>query len=389
MIFTHLLMFVQLFLWEMLKSVVQYQWILIIGTILFAIIIGNMLYRFKLVYVHSSTDEKLANSIKAKLSEQVWCFTKIIGVNSGIGKGPFFSTQYFVLGLMHHEIIRMNQGEKFSFSIHMICSEETLKKLEGSEENCGASVKVFNYDAARPFGHSLVMSKLNNFPVIESFQQSKIVKALLRDVNIGAGALIVGPPGSGKSHIAEIFARKLVEKGISPNLVYGFDPTIKGANFELISSKTKPSEKSPLIIAMDEFDKLILKAHNGLQSEYHNFLVSDKPTLSNFMDKLGNSKHIVYIATSNEPLSWFEKKENEYVVREGRISHKFELVNMNYVEFEVCFLDACKKYNINAKVPAFEDLEGIITIARLEDAFRRCHGCVDTLYERLCKKNPS
>ncbi len=59
-------------LWEILKYTTDLRFLVVVITTSFAILVSIVVHGFRIIYVSSSTDEKLANSIKAKLSDSAW-----------------------------------------------------------------------------------------------------------------------------------------------------------------------------------------------------------------------------------------------------------------------------------------------------------------------------
>ncbi len=59
-------------LWEIVKYTTDLRFLVVVITTSFAILVSIVVHGFRIIYVSSSTDEKLANSIKAKLSDSAW-----------------------------------------------------------------------------------------------------------------------------------------------------------------------------------------------------------------------------------------------------------------------------------------------------------------------------
>jgi hypothetical protein len=307
----------------------------------------------------------------------------LTGDDPVIGRGLFVSKNIF--GYMSERISTTNQGDKIVFVLHLICSEKVRQGLEKMDNKCSEkNIKLFSYDDTFPWKIVINPMPYPKKIQISSKAQVRIVESLVKDVHLGACALVSGAPGSGKTYIADLVAVKLSKGGYKPSIINGFNPTKKGNSLRQIIHRTKPSKESPLILCFNEFDKLIQKVHDErvVDSEHFNINVVDKSDLSNLLDEIAGLQNVIVIATTNQPLDWFKNPVNSYVVRDGRFSHLYELESLSAKDAIDCFLDGCDKYGIEADIPDFKSRENI-TLATLANAFYRCHGDAEILMERL------
>lgn len=354
-------------------------------SLLFVTVVTLHAFSIRYTYVSSSQNEQLALLIKDKISKSCCCLSRHLnGDEPSIGRGPFMSRR--LVGFMSERVSNTNQGDKIAFVIHLICADDVRKELEKCTKDVAVedNIKIHTYDATFPWRIAINPVPFPKKIIIESPQQVKIVKDVCKDVGLGAGVLISGFPGSGKTFVSSLIALELSKQGVKPKILDGFNPTKKGNSLEFALSKVKPSKKTPVIIIMNEFDKLIQKVHDERvpDSEHFNISVVDKSDLADFLDALGKLQNVVFIATTNEPLDWFRRKDNAYIIRDGRFSHVVELNELTTNDAAECFSDGCKKYNIDVSAPDFGSREPI-TLAQLSNAFYRCHGDGSVLLNRL------
>jgi hypothetical protein len=157
---------------------------------------------------------------------------------------------------------------------------------------------------------------INQDQVINRMQE--MAKASVRN---GFGnrlsVMITGPSGTGKSQIAKQFT-----KVTGATLCDDFNPIIAGQNLELLIKTIKPTKKNPLVISIEEFDKVIEKIHNGLPD--HEFLVVptfDKPSFNKFMDRISEFDNVFVIFTMNATFESINALDASYI-RPGRVDIK-------------------------------------------------------------------
>lgn len=130
-------------------------------------------------------------------------------------------------------------------------------------------------------------------------------------------ALLHGPPGCGKSMTGLLLTLKL--KGSFCNI---FKPWMPNSTLSALYSAVAPSEDSPLIIGMDEFDGPLLKIHNGEIpiNEKLPTLITDKTGWNLFFDEVqrGMYPFVIILLTTNKSPQFFNELDPSYI-RKGRI----------------------------------------------------------------------
>lgn len=136
-------------------------------------------------------------------------------------------------------------------------------------------------------------------------------------------ALICGKTNIGKSTIGRFLSIQL--KG---SLCFDIDLFAPGNSTIRLYEQVRPTEDSPLIIQIDEFDKLIDNIHHEKKPkkvEWLRNIVYNKSTYNSFMSEyVTYLPNIIWLFTTNEPLTYFENLDKSYI-NTNRIDYKKEL----------------------------------------------------------------
>jgi hypothetical protein len=138
-----------------------------------------------------------------------------------------------------------------------------------------------------------------------------------------SSALIVGPPGRGKSRLAELVAVELRARyTVEPVVVKNFDPTARGQLLDDILAC--PTQGEPVIVVLDEYDAVIAHAEGKLDGDAEgSSLAKNRSSMLSCLDRLGVMAHVIVIATTNVSE---ENLETAYV-RRGRLDLHFVLAD--------------------------------------------------------------
>jgi hypothetical protein len=133
--------------------------------------------------------------------------------------------------------------------------------------------------------------------------------------------LVCGGPGVGKSSLGELLAVEMkTTLKVSPEVVKNMDLTAKGQLLD--DAFGTPTELTPVILMLDEFDATVDSAESrGDQNKQREGAsLAETPTaLLTLLDRLGNTRHLIVIATSNKPLSEMEAGTYARYTRKGRL----------------------------------------------------------------------
>ena len=159
-------------------------------------------------------------------------------------------------------------------------------------------------------------------------------------------AMIAGPSGTGKSQIAKQFATT-----INATISDDFNPTSAGENFASLIRTVKPTKKKPLVVLLDEGDKIIERIHAGIKE--HEFFVTvaiDKASFNKFMDQLSNYDNVFVIITMNSTFNAIDQLDPSYI-RCGRVDLKVNFGgDDSYNTDDVNFLQVKVLNNIAEKI---------------------------------------
>ncbi len=142
--------------------------------------------------------------------------------------------------------------------------------------------------------------------------------------------LISGSSGIGKSSLC-----KLLALNINAALCLGYDMLGCGDDlYCLYTRNTTPTDTNPLILQIDEFDKIIDYVHNPdivKRTNRYNYRynIYDKSTYNTFMcETIHLMPYVIYIMTTNKPISYFEQLDPSYIANH-RINLKITVESNN------------------------------------------------------------
>jgi len=347
-------------------------------------------FNIKYINMNDTKNKPATTVVLKKLSTDAWCSSYKYEDNKLIvGSGFFISKKYKIVGWIYETTTSTNHGSNTMISIYMLASQENMKMICLSDENEQKNENIGEIKIVNSYGQywhkHFPISSLNTKFIISSPVQMKVVNYCLKNIKIGATILITGTPGCGKSSISEILAYELSKQGKNPVVWSNYNPFQPSNFLEEFLEKFPPTEKEPVIVCLDEFDKMVLTIESEVKTNNaREFVTSiiDKSNLSKFLDKLAKMENVITIATSNENLSWWNEIDRQYITRPGRFPMMWEL-KYNINDLEETFKNGLQVYNMNCKVPKFKSMKILPTIASICNAFKRCDNDTEELYKLL------
>lgn len=137
-------------------------------------------------------------------------------------------------------------------------------------------------------------------------------------------ALLVGPPGCGKSSTPYFLAASLSRAGRNAHVVLGFDPTIKAARLrEVLPDEVEG--KAVIILVIEEIDKAFEYAEKNAESSTDfNCIAQSKASLNRFLDTLATRRNVITVATTNCSMEDLRRRNLDGYARKGRFSLHLE-----------------------------------------------------------------
>jgi hypothetical protein len=146
-------------------------------------------------------------------------------------------------------------------------------------------------------------------------------------------ALLYGEPGTGKSKIAALLAKRLANKDKIEEVTICkyWKPWEPNDSLGSMYSKISPSAEKPLILVLEEVDIPLLKIHENkvdIKNEHLPISIRTKDDWNLMLDEIddGLFPHMILLLTSNRTPVWFDAMDASYL-RKGRVGTKMEITN--------------------------------------------------------------
>lgn len=284
------------------------------------------------IYKRSKTfDEIIPSSLKDAI---IYNETEIDGIPYGFIFGKWFigyiketsenaDSSYWIFSTK-------STFEKITTDISSCSSEKSLNGSLFQERTLKINKNLFIVHITGNFScRRINFTKCNPIDCEPKPEQSRIIDSILSLKKKNQVILISGPPGSGKSFIADLLIKELL---VNPKTcfknceevvyTYNFNPTIPNSYFSYIYLKTNPSEKKRLIVLIDEVDIILSKIFSGsiTQNSKYPTEVYDKTTWNRFLDNFdrGYFPWVTLILTSNKPKRFIDDLDSS-LLRNGRL----------------------------------------------------------------------
>lgn len=146
---------------------------------------------------------------------------------------------------------------------------------------------------------------------------------------IGGVYLFSGVPGVGKT-----MACKLLSIELGGILCIDFNPSKPGHVIQTIISAAPPSATTPLIIVIEEVDRIFEKF--GTITEHKKLVtqVTNKNDWNNMLEYIHSIENVVLIMTSNMTLQELSKKYDPALTRQYRITKRIAFTTKTFETFE-------------------------------------------------------
>ena len=179
--------------------------------------------------------------------------------------------------------------------------------------------RLGNYSYLYYNKRKLDVTNFNPYP-----KQNKIINKVINEYKKNQNYVfyLYGKPGSGKSTIGYLLTKEL--KG---SFCDTWNPTEPSDSLDLIYNNVLPSEQNPLILVLEEFDKIIDLISNQIPLHKNiPIYVRNKTSWNSLLDKiqLGIYPYLILILNSNKGPEYINNIDNSYI-RKGRVNKIFKL----------------------------------------------------------------
>lgn len=139
-------------------------------------------------------------------------------------------------------------------------------------------------------------------------------------------ALVSGGAGVGKSTLGELLSVAIkTSLNVAPEVVKNMDLTAKGLLLE--DAFDTPTQLTPVILMLDEFNATIDAAEKcDKPNQREGASLAETPTsLLTLLDRVGRTRHLIVIATTNTPLEQMQEGIYQRYTRKGRLDYHIQI----------------------------------------------------------------
>ena len=228
----------------------------------------------------------------------------------GLTKTPGNGIHFFAIGgrwfFAQRYYTRDNKGQHVLYQMYSMRSLDTLPELLLAGDGV---FEIWFEPAANPWYTRNAEMRCVPLPSTTPFPwQLELATELLTDYQDNtkggfidhASALIWGETGAGKSTFASYLASMMkATLSVSPVIIRGFNATTQGIDFSVLENIMRRTAKTPVILVLDEWDKMVEHALKQREAGNPTCYAQDKANLCNFRDRLETLRYVIVIATTN------------------------------------------------------------------------------------------
>lgn len=246
----------------------------------------------------------------------------------------FFYGKWFV-GYMNSHETQNNHSQVMYLIMRRSCFENLKKCNENEIDNKGERIdqKIIKIRERRgnPWWWEYTERQYNATKFLHKEArdyQNDVINDILTIINgksSKSGTFFVyGEPGTGKSLLTLILAKK-----IGAYYCDTWKPTDPGDTLSQVYSTIAPDEEMPLVLVLEECDKIMFDILDGKIVQHKNVLIQirEKSDWNGMLDKitdLGFYPHLILILTSNILLDKINERDKS-LLRTGRIDKAYHI----------------------------------------------------------------
>ena len=248
----------------------------------------------------------------------------------------FFYGKWFV-GYMNSHETQNNHSQVMYLIMRRSCFENLKKCNENEINNKGERIdqKIIKIRERRgnPWWWEYTERQYNATKFLHKEArdyQNDVINDILTIINgksSKSGTFFVyGEPGTGKSLLTLLLAKK-----IGAYYCDTWKPTDPGDTLSQVYSTIAPDEEMPLVLVLEECDKIMFDILDGKIMQHKNVLIQirEKSDWNGMLDKitdLGFYPHLILILTSNILLDKINERDKS-LLRTGRIDKAYHISN--------------------------------------------------------------
>lgn len=284
---------------------------------------------FKYFHFDSSFSSNETDNLLKYISKNSYYFSKSYNENIIIPyRTIFFNYNPFLIGYINCSYY--DKESRYFIDIYSFVNIETIIYDNDIDNKQNIVIKK-NINVFEPVGNAcwkMSIKRTGRYEEPKFIPHKKIIKNVIEmyKKNIEnsllkkgyLGCLFYGNAGTGKSSLGLNIALEL-----DCDIITNYDPTISGLSIRKFLIKNNYNNMNPLVIVINEFDKIVSKCFKEEVEIKSDFLRDawSKSSLNNLIDFLSMHGGIILICTSNENLDYYYNSF-ESVVREGRFNYK-------------------------------------------------------------------
>jgi hypothetical protein len=236
----------------------------------------------------------------------------------------------WIIGYPYFGYIQIVCGEKGkSTDLLVLTTTAFHKSMTSNVEIDGkCNTKILNREGC--YWSMRYESSVHNTKRSATPKQQSIIDDMINDFNKRQNSVCVlfGEKGTGKSMIPLLLCKELAKKSKCVTYTKTFNPTEPNDTLSSLYNTVSPSVDSPLVICLEEFDRIIFSIHNNnvTKNKYIPTQVTDKTGWNIMLDDIDRDiyPHMFFIMTTNKTIDWFNDMDSSYL-RNGRVTLSCEV----------------------------------------------------------------
>jgi hypothetical protein len=314
-------------------------WALNYGTVIIGFLFSLYAFCTKFLMIKSEYDSYSTPNVVKKIyslicDEMLFCNKKVIWKNkqcpSGliVGKGGRFIAHIDMYkGRNDMELeIELYTFRCFKNPIESLVVDNIAEIEQGALFDKAAVMQMIPLLYKRDVQHDSSWGTMDIVPFRsydeipkKSVEVCEAIMERIKDQGYFGGVyLFCGPPGVGKS-----MTTRLLAVNTNATLCSDFNPSKPANKLTAVISACQPVKNNPMIIVIEEVDKVFARFGNITEHNKFSIQVKDKDDWNNMLDFVGMVNNVVLVLTSNMSLVQLQRKFDLALTRNYRVTECF------------------------------------------------------------------